>query len=202
MKKDDLLNKTFGYLTVLESDGITNAGHSKWKCQCICGKIVSRTSTSMKRSKFSNCGCAYVRNSFIPTMKVGRESPFWKGEGEISASWFHNVIVRAASGRKSRSGIVKKLDVDIKYIWNLFLKQERKCALTGIELTFPFNNTHEEFKKSTASLDRIDSSLGYVKDNVQWVHKHINIMKNVYDEKHFIEMCKLVAANCCEVKSI
>jgi len=47
----------------------------------------------------------------------------------------------------------------------------------------------------TASLDRIDSSKGYVKGNLQWVHKDINMMKNHYNQKYFIEICKKVATN-------
>ena len=48
-------------------------------------------------------------------------------------------------------------------------------------------------KDRTASIDRIDSSAGYVAGNIQFVHKHINKMKNNLDEQCFIEMCKLVA---------
>jgi len=29
----------------------------------------------------------------------------------------------------------------------------------------------------------------------QWVHKEINIMKNVYSQEHFINLCKLVVEN-------
>ena len=44
----------------------------------------------------------------------------------------------------------------------------------------------------TASLDRIDSNLGYVKGNVQWVHKHINVMKNIFNQDMFIFLCNQV----------
>jgi hypothetical protein len=47
----------------------------------------------------------------------------------------------------------------------------------------------------TASLDRIDSSKGYCEDNVQWVHKDINRMKNTFDQDYFISLCKLIAEN-------
>ena len=46
---------------------------------------------------------------------------------------------------------------------------------------------------TTASLDRIDSKKGYIKGNLQWVHKDLNIMKNSYPNQYFIEMCKKVA---------
>jgi hypothetical protein len=187
MKSLDLKGKSFGYLTVLEKDSITPAGHVTWICKCKCGKIVSRTGTSITRSKYSSCGC---------WSRYGKDNPLWEGVGEISKNWFHNVIVRAASGRKSRSGLTKKIDIDIEYIWDLFLKQNRKCIYSGLDLTFPLKNTNLEFKKATASLDRIDPTKGYVKGNVQWVHKHINIMKNIYSHDYFIELCKKVTNNC------
>lgn len=187
MKKLNLINKTFGYLTVLEEDGVTPAGHVKWKCVCKCGNEVTRTGTSIIRSKYSSCGCWSL---------FGKNNPLWEGVGEISKSWFYNVISRAASGRKNRSKITKKVDIDISYIWELFLEQNRKCALTGLELTFPSKSTNSELKKSTASLDRIDSSKGYIKGNLQWVHKDVNIMKNVYSNEYFIHICNLISKNC------
>ena len=47
--------------------------------------------------------------------------------------------------------------------------------------------------QGTASLDRIDSSKGYVKGNVQWVHKDINKMKTDFEQSIFIKLCKSVA---------
>jgi hypothetical protein len=186
MKKLDLVGKKYGLLTVIEDRPATNAGHITWLCKCDCGNEVIRTGTSITRSKYSSCGC---------WSRFGKDNPNWNGVGDISAAWFANVIGRAASGRKSRSGIVKKIDIDIQFVWDLFLKQERKCALSGIELTFPIKGTNEEYKRATASLDRIDSRKGYLKDNVQWVHKKINIMKNVFDKQTFVTMCQAVAEN-------
>jgi hypothetical protein len=186
MKKSELIGKKFGKLTVVSEAGRTVNGHVTWNCLCDCGNSCVRTGTSIIRSKNSSCGCYYL---------YGKNNPLWTGIGDISSSWFHKVIERSASGRKSRNGIQKKLDLTLEDIWNLFLQQNRKCALTGLILTFPIKGTPIELKKSTASLDRINSSEGYTLDNVQWVHKSINIMKNVYSQEYFIEMCKLVANN-------
>jgi hypothetical protein len=49
---------------------------------------------------------------------------------------------------------------------------------------------------TTASLDRINNKLGYVKGNVHWVHKDINLMKQCFDLDHFVKMCELVSVNC------
>lgn len=76
-------------------------------------------------------------------------------------------------------------------VWDLTEEQMYKsytgfCALTGWEINIGYTN-------STASLDRIDSNLGYVEGNIQWVHKLVNMMKNKYSQEQFIEVCKAVA---------
>jgi len=62
-----------------------------------------------------------------------------------------------------------------------------KCELTGWEILTTWNNC-------TASLDRIDSSLGYIEGNVRWVHVMVNMCKNKYSDKDFISMCNAIAS--------
>lgn len=69
------------------------------------------------------------------------------------------------------------------------MKQNKKCALTGDIIYFP---TRCWSRDGTASLDRIDSSKGYTKENVQWVHKDINMMKQEYTTEVFLGWCKKV----------
>lgn len=87
-----------------------------------------------------------------------------------------------------------EFSVTLEELWNLFLKQDKRCALTNVELTFTSN--YRDYKKlQTASLDRINSDKGYIINNIQWVHKTINILKRDVDQDKFIEMCKQVARN-------
>jgi hypothetical protein len=71
----------------------------------------------------------------------------------------------------------------------LFIRQNKKCALSGIDISIEFDGS------GTASLDRIDSLKHYTIDNVQWVHKDINKMKMDFPQESFIKMCKLVSDN-------
>lgn len=80
-----------------------------------------------------------------------------------------------------------EFSISIEYGWRLFLNQNKKCAISDIDLIFRNNNSDK--KSQTASLDRIDSSKGYVEGNVQWVHKKINTIKWDLDQKEFIELC-------------
>jgi hypothetical protein len=62
--------------------------------------------------------------------------------------------------------------------------------LSGVDIFF--GNQYDK-DETTASLDRKDSGKGYTLDNVQWVHKRVNIMKNIISDMEFIEWCKKVA---------
>lgn len=69
-------------------------------------------------------------------------------------------------------------------------RQNRKCALSGTDLIFS-----GDFNTITASLDRIDNSKGYESGNVQWVHKHINMMRGTLPIETFKKLCKQVTNN-------
>lgn len=93
-------------------------------------------------------------------------------------------ILRSALGIKSgRSRL--KIDIDKKYIEKLFFEQNGKCIISGLDISLGIN----------ASLDRKDSSKGYVKGNVQWVHKDINMIKGSFSQEYFIEVCANVQRN-------
>lgn len=183
------IGNKYGLLTVESFAGTTPCGHKTYNCTCDCGNSVIRTGTSIRRSENSSCGCF---------SKKGSAHHQWTGIGEISSGFWYDHIVKSANGSKygNRTRRVKDLTLTIEEAWDLFLKQDRKCALSGIELIFPNKGKDKSW---TASLDRIDSSKGYVLGNVQWVHKDINIMKNKFDNQYFIEMCKKIAGGACEI---
>ena len=187
MRKIDLTNKKFNKLTVIKEHSTTRNGHIRWVCVCECGNPCNILGTHLKQGTIKSCGCLVKNNK-------GLKHHQWKGIGEISGDFWKSHIVRSASGQKGKRSSIE-LTITKEYIWDLFLKQNRRCALTNIELQFPKITKDKSY---TASLDRIDSSKGYIEGNVQWVHKDINIMKNKFNQKYFIDMCKLIA-NACEV---
>ena len=95
--------------------------------------------------------------------------------------------IRETCERKGRS-----FDLTPEYLVDLFYKQKGRCVYTGIKLVFGIPTRKI---LGTASLDRIDSSKGYIEGNVQWVHKHINMMKQAYSHDYFVDMCSRVAAH-------
>jgi hypothetical protein len=106
--------------------------------------------------------------------------------GDLSATYFAMI----KGGAKAR-GI--KFDIDINTVWQLFIAQHCKCELTGLEIALSRSTRQYKIQEQTASLDRIDSTKGYVLGNVQWVHKDVNRMKNAFTQERFIEVCNLVS---------
>jgi hypothetical protein len=83
----------------------------------------------------------------------------------------------------------KECDLDLPYLKELWESQDGKCAVTGVALVL--KQSHN--KNYQASLDRIDSTKGYVKGNVRYTSVSINWLKSNLTDEHleeFISICK------------
>lgn len=185
MKKKIEIGNKFGKLLAVEEIPERKSGGIRYKCLCDCGNYHEAFATHLRKGKITHCGCTPV---------LGSKHHQWTGVGEISSAFWYDHIVRSANGSKAnnRTRKPKELTLTITEAWELFLKQNKKCALTNLDLNFP--KKHRD-KNYNASLDRIDSTKGYTLDNVQWVHKDVNIMKNKFDNNYFIDMCKKIYLN-------
>lgn len=143
--------------------------------KCRCGNIFSNKANSLLGGHTQTCGCGMYQ------YQCGNKSYKWKGYGDISARHWRNF-----KSNSLRRGI--KFDITIDEAWDVFLYQDRLCALTGIKLYFPIKTQ----SVGTASLDRIDPHIGYVKDNIQWIHKFVNDIKWDLERDKFINYCKLI----------
>lgn len=63
------------------------------------------------------------------------------------------------------------------------------CALTGEPLTFIVGAGR---LLTNASVDRIDSTLGYTKDNIQLVSLQVNILKNTLSMTQLYQLCETI----------
>ncbi len=93
---------------------------------------------------------------------------------------------QSALKRAKRDGL--EFNISSEFLHELWKKQHGKCALTGVEMGFIGQ------KWLSPSIDRIDSTLGYTEDNVQWVCWRANDAKSNMKNEDFITMCLAVAA--------
>lgn len=109
-------------------------------------------------------------------------------ENNAHKGWHKNILrlsfVRKYKVNAAIRGIYWNIDND--YLADLLISQEFKCAMTGWDIA-AINTSN-----NTASLDRIDSSKGYIKGNVQWVHKMVNMCKQQYTKEEFLNMCEAI----------
>ena len=175
----NLLGQKFGKLTPIQLVSRNRQGSAIWKCLCDCGRTIHNSASHLCRKKLpvKSCGCGL--------RKRGKDNKNWTGVGDISGDWWFSHVAREI-GQVKRKPI--EVTITKEFMWELFLKQDRRCCYTGLPITI--SNTG---KINTASIDRIDSELGYIPENVQWAHKHINFMKRTYSDEYFKEMCCLVA---------
>lgn len=176
-KRKDLIGLRFDKLYVEELHSKDRNGHYRYICKCDCGKTKTVLDTHLNYGKTKSCGCG---------KRKGTSHSMWTGyEGLSGALW--NQIKRGADGSRGRR--VLEFNITKEYIWDLIVEQKFKCAISGVDIYLqPKWNT-----SGTASLDRIDSSLGYIINNVQWVHKDVNKMKNSLDQNYFIKLCKSIS---------
>lgn len=94
--------------------------------------------------------------------------------------------------RKRKKGDTNLTLSCLKDIWD---GQNGICPFTGWKMVLPINTTGRWPESSNiirASLDRIDSSKGYVIGNVRFICFIANLAKNKYSDSDLINFCKSV----------
>ena len=114
-----------------------------------------------------------------------------KAKIEYAKKWVVNNPIRtkilAAKNRAKIKGL--DFDIDEKFVTELFLNQNKRCKYSGLEISL----TNES--KNIFSIDRIDSTLGYTKDNVCLTLEKINTMKMDLSLKEFLFYVKAIHDN-------
>lgn len=177
--------ETFNKLTTIKIIGERKNGTKIWLCECECGKETRVDTGQLKIGSVKSCGCIRknVKRDFMIGL-TGSKNYGWKGYEDISGHIWSGIKASAAHRNI-------EFDISIEYAWELFEKQNRKCALSNEFLLFYSSNNNKSL--TTASLDRIDNNKGYINGNVWWVHKTVNRMKWVIPLQDFIYLCNKVA---------
>ena len=146
--------------------------------------------------KCEKCGCNFQKKLKIYNLEIKRNpdhkfycSADCAGTTVDELSPFR----KALSGARARAKVHKReLNLDLKYLKNLWDKQNGICAISGLKMLKPEYQCHDSKVKNRtpyrASLDRITSTKGYVKGNLQWVCTFVNYAKNNFDDAEIKEV--------------
>ena len=149
-KNWDLTGVRFGLLTVIKYDGVVTSkgGHKarKWICKCDCGKEISAYSNNLKPGKSKSCGCVHrFSESGVKKIHGMSKDPTYN-------TW---------SSMKSRCG-------------NRNIPGYDNYGGRGITVCRRWEESFDNFlhdmgeRPEGKSLDRIDNSKGYDKENCRW----------------------------------
>lgn len=88
-------------------------------------------------------------------------------------------------------------DLTKEDIINMRTKQNNKCVFSGVELNWEASDklVQRICPFDRVSLDRIDSTKGYTRDNVQLVTDFCNRIKAWYPEADILKFCQYVVEN-------
>jgi len=171
MRKENLLGKRFGNAVVIKYVGRRIRGKTSprsanvWELQCDCGKTFNTYSEFLMAGCTSSCGC--------------HKAHFHNTYHRRSFAQYFATVKNDAK-RRGRLVTVTKEQLE-----NLMSIQSNKCRLSGLPISFD---------DGSASLDRIDNEKNYSIENVQWVHRKINYMKNTLPQNEFLSLCAQITA--------
>lgn len=176
----DLHGRVFGKLRCIRVFNKDKSNKIRWMCSCECGKYKIVRTNDLMSGKIKSCGCykKYI-NSIVGLESIGK-GPCQTGKRSPFKSYLKTIL---------RGAINRNIEISINQedLENSFKANGGICALSGVGIVM----ASAQFR--TASLDRIDSQKGYHLDNIQWVSKHLNVMKLDWEQKEFIQACETIS---------
>lgn len=183
--KRDLTGKHIADWYILEFVG-RRRGLAEYKAKCKCGEEKIIIGVDVERGKSKSCKACSVKTRYSNrnNKRIGKQSPSWKGYKDIPRA----IFTKCKYGAQKRG---LQFDLKIEDLQELWEKQNKKCAYSNRTLFFnnkSFSTSDKTKMFDFASLDRIDSTRGYVKGNIQWVTQAVNIAKNAYNDDVFLKL--------------
>jgi len=176
--KVDISNQIFTRLRVVRSLGSDKWGKQVWECICECGNLTRAKASDLKMQKKKSCGCLLVESSakrvhLIPKRFVvdpATKHPLygtWKG-----------MKSRCSNPNTDNYKFYGGRGIKVSPEWNSFSAFKKDMYPSWVEAVALYGSEY-------TTLERVDNSLGYSKDNTIWVSRKDNCnntRRNIYIE--------------------
>jgi hypothetical protein len=163
------------------------------KCEN-CGESFERAEKEARRCKKRGfaVACGRTCGAILRNKKhsKGNVSNLNCSNRQDEFSSFRYYINKAHSAERVKN--YGKTNLTVEYLKALWEKQDGICPYTGYTMELPKNTQDHNIKGSPkkASLDRIDSSLGYAQGNVEFVCLSVNYAKNGFSHEQMLDFFK------------
>lgn len=158
-------------------------GKNKRSCVGDCETIICKICKVEKEKNSNNFQYRKDRDQYHTVCKKCKTERFTNQRAHV-----RNFLQRMWYGAKRRSESNEDM-ISYEEVYDLWLEQNGICKLTGVKMT---TTTGKGRVSTNVSIDRIDSTKGYEKDNVQLVCFWANIAKNDLPVTEFLEFCEKV----------
>ena len=178
MKKLKLeIGKKFGRWEVISERTQRINNLTNWVCRCECGVEQFVPLNNLMNGSSTQC-----RTCGNEDAGVKRRT----GYKDISGDYWSQII-----NNSNKKGI--HFDVRIEDAWELYIGQNKCCAISGIPINF--SGYPHDSKETNAVLSLIDTEVEFTLDNIQWLDKSIAKMKGKMNNDNFIELIYLITSN-------
>ena len=138
-----------------------------------------------------NCGTAQTykrRDHALRMLRLGTVCNTCRAERRGCITGQHRGVSRSYFKQKELDAVARayEFDLTIDDVADLLEAQNYRCALTDAPIAI------DKSTGNSGSLDRIDNSKGYTKDNIQLVTAEINMLRGSFTMERFRELCELV----------
>lgn len=114
--------------------------------------------------------------------------PNWgKGHRDEFSRFRYYVRQANLADRVARYG---EPNLTVEYLSQLWQQQDGLCPYTGLPMSLPLTTKDNHIRADTpakASLDRIDSTKGYVEGNVEFVCLGVNLAKKSFSKEQMLD---------------
>lgn len=131
--------------------------------------------------------------SFAVDRALSGRGKVWAPDDLSPFRWYVRVIkarTKRSSNKKGPSDLTENF---LAELWN---HQNGICPITGWKLILPYDSTkwsdENPFSPMSASLDRINNSIGYVQGNVRFIAVMANFARNKFNDEEVIKFAKAV----------
>jgi hypothetical protein len=155
----------------------------------------SKKTTLTLQKTYEYTDCKQCKNNAAKLWRAkAKANKHIKKQGKISSAtaeekpWISAIRFRSSSAKRRSKDKNNLFNLTEEYLYDLLLKQNKCCALTGVPLSLEMHNP------LCISLDQIEPNQGYTEGNIQWLAWCVNFAKGELTNSDFIRMCQLVVS--------